>query len=37
MVATYEARMDKLLAGATWHVRRIELATELAFLVSRGW
>jgi 16S rRNA (guanine(1405)-N(7))-methyltransferase len=35
MVATYEARMERLLAGRTWHVRRLEFATELAFLVSR--
>lgn len=35
MVATYEARMERLLAGRSWQVRQVELATELAFLVSR--
>ena len=35
MVATYEARMERLLAGRPWRVRRLEFATELAFLVSR--
>ena len=35
MMATYEARMERLLADRSWHVRRFEFATELAFLVSR--
>jgi 16S rRNA (guanine(1405)-N(7))-methyltransferase len=36
MATTYQARVDKLLAGANWNVQRIELATELVFLVSRA-
>jgi 16S rRNA (guanine(1405)-N(7))-methyltransferase len=35
MMATYEARMERLLAGRTWQVRRLVFPTELAFLVSR--
>jgi 16S rRNA (guanine(1405)-N(7))-methyltransferase len=35
MPATYEARMERLLAGRSWQVRRFAFATELAYLVSR--
>jgi 16S rRNA (guanine(1405)-N(7))-methyltransferase len=35
MPATYEARMERLLGGRAWQVRRLVFPTELAFLVSR--
>jgi 16S rRNA (guanine(1405)-N(7))-methyltransferase len=34
MVATYEARMDQLLVGRSWQVRRLEFPSELAFVLS---
>jgi 16S rRNA (guanine(1405)-N(7))-methyltransferase len=34
MIATYEARMARLLSGGSWSFHRIQVATELAFLVS---
>jgi 16S rRNA (guanine(1405)-N(7))-methyltransferase len=35
MVATYDARMERLLAGKRWSVARFEFATELAFLLAQ--
>src|SRR5262249_9751916 len=35
MVATYDAQMERLLAGKSWSVARFEFATELAFLITK--
>ena len=35
MRRTYEARMDSLVKGRPWQVRRFEFPSELAFLVTR--
>ena len=36
MVATYDAQMERLLAGKGWRVERFEFATELAFRVQKA-